>query len=113
MATNIQKDNLVKSQEGKYKSRAPYYNQLNHLNDNIKNMGYDYRGKIYKKTTSPELWGNPLQIPFIGRLEAMMTLVLEHVKAIKKTFSIAHSKDSLNIKRNKYSSISTRRSGNI
>ncbi len=98
MAEDIQKANIIKSQLGRIKTRAPYYDQINHINDNLKNLGYDYRGQLYRKTTSPELWGNPLQIPFIGRLEAMMTTVLEEAKNIKKTFSIAHSKETLNIR---------------
>jgi hypothetical protein len=97
MAENIKKDNEVRSQDFKYKSRAPYYNQIHHINDNFLNLGYDYRGKIYRKNTSTELWGNPLQIPFIGRLEAMITLLLEHAKSIKKTFSIAHDKETIHI----------------
>lgn len=97
MAEEIRIANEVRSQDSQYKSRLPYYNQVKHLNDNYLNLGYDYYGQLYKKTTSPELYGNPLQIPFIGRLEAMMTLVLEHVKYIKKTFSYAHDRDTLKI----------------
>ena len=97
MASNIQIANKVRSQDFKYKSRIPYYNQISHLNDNFQNLGYDYYGKLYRKTTSPELYGNPLQIPFIGRLEAMMTAILENAKSIKKTFSYAHDRDTLKI----------------
>ena len=97
MATNIQKQNAISSNQFLYKSRAPYYDQVNHLNDNFRNLGYNYYGQLYRKTTSQELWGNPLQIPFIGRLEAMMTSVLENVKSIKKTFSYAHHRDTLKI----------------
>lgn len=98
MAENIKISNSVRSKDFRYKSRSPYYSQINHLNDNFKNLGYDYRGKLYRKSTSPELWGNPLQIPFIGRLEALMVLILENVKYIKKTFSIAHEKETLKIR---------------
>ena len=97
MATEIQISNTVNSQDFKYKSRIPYYNQIQHVNDNFLNLGYDYYGKLYRNNTSAELWGNPLQIPFIGRLEAMMTFVLENVKSIKKTFSYAHHRDTLKI----------------
>jgi hypothetical protein len=97
MAEEIRIANEIQSPKFKYKSRLPYYNQVNHLNDNFLNLGYDYYGQLYKKTTSPELWGNPLQVPFIGRLEAMMTLILENVKSVKKTFSYAHDRETLKI----------------
>jgi len=80
-----------------YKVRTPYFYQAKHQNDEFKNLGYDYRGKILRKTTSPELWSNPLQTAMMGQIEAMMTYVLEQVKMIKKWYSIAHDKDSLNI----------------
>lgn len=81
----------------KYTVRSSYYNQAKHMNDFIMNLGYEYRGNLFKNTTSPELWANPLQIPLYGRIEAMITYVLEQVKTIKKTFSIAHDKNTLDI----------------
>ena len=47
--------------------------------------------------TSPELWANPLQAPLFAQIEAMINFILEQVKYIKKTFSIAHDKNTLNI----------------
>ena len=81
-----------------YTIRSSYLSQAKHSNDYFINLGYDYRGNLLKNTTSPELWANPTQIPMYGRLEGMITFVLEQVKIIKKTFSIAHEKDNLNIK---------------
>jgi hypothetical protein len=67
------------------------------LSDQYKNLGYDYRGKILRKMTSPELWANSVQYSFFQRIEAMIDFIIEQVKYIKKTFSIAHDKDSINI----------------
>ncbi|MEK0336760.1 MAG: hypothetical protein QQN41_04915 [Nitrosopumilus sp.] len=80
-----------------FKVRLPYLHQAKHHNDEFKNLGYDYRGKILRKSTSSELWANPLQTAMMGQIEAMMTFVLEQVKMIKKWYSIAHEKDDLNI----------------
>ncbi len=80
-----------------YKVRLPYLFQAKHQNDEFKNLGYDYHGKILKKFTSPEIWANPLQVSLIGQIEAMMTYVLEQAKMIKKWMSIAHDKDTINI----------------
>jgi len=80
-----------------YAVRLPYLYTAKHQNDEFKNLGYDYRGKILRTTTSSELWGNPLQTSMIGQIESMMTYILEQVKMIKKWYSIAHEKDTLNI----------------
>lgn len=97
MATEIQKINAIKSQRFRYAARISYFYQAQHFNDEFKNLGYNYRGKIYKKMTSPELWANPIQTSLFGRLEGMITYLLEQAKSIKKTFSIAHSKNTINI----------------
>jgi len=97
MANTPQKFNAKKSQTNRHLSRVPYYDQAKHYNDDFKNLGYDYTGKLYKKTTSSELWANPLQTSLYGRLEAMMTFVLEQAKSVKKMFSYAHDKDTTNI----------------
>ncbi len=99
MAANNQINNPIPGTpiRNTYKVRLPYLYQAKHNNDEFKNLGYDYRGKILRSSTSSELWGNPLQSPMIGQIESMMTYILEQVKMIKKWFSIAHDKDSLSI----------------
>jgi len=97
MATNIQKKTSVSSQSLLYKVRPDYFDQAKHINDQYKNMGYDYRGKILKKMTSPELWANPVQIPFYAKMENIINFLIEQAKHVKKTFSIAHYKNSNNI----------------
>ncbi len=97
MATNIQKEMSIKTSRFFYKTRPGYFDQAKHMSDSYKNLGYDYRGKIMKKMTSPELWANSMQIPFYGKIESMINFLIEQVKHIKKTFSIAHDKNSLNI----------------
>ena len=97
MATATQKQNAVSSKSQKPKVRTSYLASAKHLSDNYTNLGYDYRGKILSKTTSSELWANPIQKPLFAQIEAMLTFILEQVKYIKKTFSIAHDKESTNI----------------
>ena len=97
MATDVQKQSADSRAKNFYKVRPSYYNQALHLNDSYLNLGYDYRGKILKKMTSPELWANPLQWSFYYRIEEMIVFLIEQVKYIKKTMSIAHSKESINI----------------
>jgi len=97
MATNIQVKNDLRRENFFYKIRPSYYHQARHLSDEYKNLGYDYRGKILRSTTSPVLWSNPIQAPLLYRIEAMINFLIDQVKYIKKTFSIAHERDSINV----------------
>lgn len=80
-----------------HKMRPSYMDQAKHINDYFINLGYDYRGNILKNGTSPELWANPQQTAMYGRLEGMITYMLESAKMIKKWFSIAHDKNTTRI----------------
>ena len=97
MATNIQKKSAIPNKEFLYKVRLGYFDQAKHINDQYKNLGYDYRGKIMKAMTSSELWANSIQIPFYAKMETIINFLIEQVKIIKKTFSIAHNKNSKNL----------------
>ena len=97
MATATQKQNAVSSKSQRSKVRTSYLASAKHLSDNYTNLGYDYRGKILSKTTSSELWANPIQKPLFAQIEAILTFILEQVKYIKKTMSIAHGKEDTNI----------------
>ncbi len=97
MANLREKTDALNVDDFRYKVRPSYLHAAKHINDNYKNLGFNYRGEILKRTTSPELWANPLQVPFYGQLEAMIVFLFEQAKYIKKTFSIAHDKESINI----------------
>lgn len=97
MADLTQKQNAVSSKSQRFRVRTSYLSSAKHFADNFTNLGYDYRGKLLQKSTSPELWANPVQKPLMGQIEAMLNFILEQVKYIKKTFSIAHDKESINI----------------
>ena len=79
------------------KIRPSYLSQAKHLNDNFKNLGYDYYGNLLKNGTSSELWANPQQVSLYGKLEGLITYVLEASKMVKKWFSIAHDKNTTRI----------------
>lgn len=85
------------SRRNLYTSRSSYYYQAKHFNDVFINLGFNYRGKLLSKGTSPELWANSEQIGLINTLESMLNSILEHAKYVKKWFSIAHDKNTTNI----------------
>ena len=61
-------------------------------------MGDNDKGKLYKKTTTAELWANPKQTMMIQKIENLILCLIEYTKSIKKHFSIAHDKNTSNIK---------------
>jgi len=77
--------------------RVPYLYQAKHVNDQFLNLGYDYHGKILRRVTSSELWGNPMQTTMMGQIEVLLTYVIEETKMIKKWFSISIEKNSINL----------------
>ena len=97
MANDPQFSDSLDSRKGYHTRRDPYYSQAKHLSDDYKNLGYDYRGRLLKKSTSPELWSNPIQAPIYARFESMIGFILEQAKYVKKTFSFAHSKEDINL----------------
>jgi len=94
MAAKYEQDVDLQDKRQLHKIRSAYLSEAKHINDNFLNLGYDYYGKILKNGSSPELWANPQQKALYGRLEGMLTYVLESTKMIKKWFSIAHDKDT-------------------
>jgi len=77
--------------------RPAYLFPAKHFNDVYLNLGFNYRGKLLKKGTSPTLYANPLQNIMFVTIESMLNFLIEHTKVIKKWFSIAHDKNTLNI----------------
>jgi len=88
-------DNTLRKKS--YTVRSSYMINAEHCNDKFLNLGYNYRGRILRNGTSPEIWKNPLQIPFYARLESFLVFLIEEVKTIKKTFSIAHNKNDITL----------------
>lgn len=74
-----------------------YREKINHSNDVLSNLGYDYHGHIFEKTLSPEMYANPNQKPTYDIIEKMIEFLIDSVKTIKLQYSIAHSKNSKNI----------------
>ena len=77
-----------------HKIRSSYLSEAKHINDKFINLGYNYFGNILKNGSSPELWSNPQQIGMYGKLEGMLTYILESTKMIKIWFSLAHDKNT-------------------
>jgi hypothetical protein len=80
-----------------YTTRPSYLYQAKHFNDVYLNMGFNYRGQLLPKGISPEMYANQLQVPMYSTIEAMLNFLIEHTKIVKKWYSIAHDKNSMNV----------------
>lgn len=87
----------VSAKRNLYTTRPSYLYPAKHFNDVYLNLGFNYRGQLLKRGTSPELWANQLQVPMYSTIEGMLNFLIEHTKIVKKWYSIAHDKNSMNI----------------
>lgn len=71
--------------------------KAHHFRDNIKGLGFDYHGNVYKKTLSEEILSNERTAKMILKIEEMIDYLIDAVKQIPLQYSIAHDKDSINI----------------
>jgi len=60
-------------------------------------LGFDYRGRLYEKYSSPFLFKIDHVRDFLPFLDKMVTHLIEKTKEIKKTFAYAVPKKSRNI----------------
>lgn len=80
-----------------YKTRPSYLYRITHINDFYLHLGYKYKNNVLKNSTSTALWTNPNQSGMYMQLENMIVFLIDRTKMVKKWFSIAHDKNTLNI----------------
>lgn len=73
--------------------QRPYNYNINHANDNYKNLGYDYREKIFKKSVSRQLFANSESSKLLMEMQKMVYFLIEKVKLLKTRNLIAVDND--------------------
>ena len=76
--------------------KSKYYH-ISHSKDIMNDGKYDYHGKVFKHTLSPEMFSNPTQNLIFDEFEKLINFLIDEVKLIKLHFSIAHSKNDKRI----------------
>lgn len=76
-----------------HKTRPSYFNISNHRLDDIKNTGYDYKGKQFKNSLSKYLYEDPEKEAILEFFENMIYFLTEYVKMIKKSVNYAIDKN--------------------
>lgn len=64
-----------------------FWQSIMHRNDNIKYLGFDYRGQIFKKTLSNILFNDPKRKSILLNIDDIYSYLIDNIKYIKKTFA--------------------------
>lgn len=80
-----------------YSSRksARYYSS--HFEDKYTDLGFDYRGKIFKKTISPVILENKVNKNILSRVELMVVYLIDAVKEIRAFYMPSIDKNDRNV----------------
>lgn len=63
----------------------------------VKNHGFDYEGKIFRRSLSSFLFGDPKRAAIIDQFEKHFFFLVQKVKTIKAFFNYAAKKDGSDI----------------
>lgn len=66
---------------------------LEHRNDDIGHLGYDYRNRILKRSLSGMLFLEQKRKAILENIELTVTYLVEYIKTIKKSFNYVFEKD--------------------
>ncbi len=71
-----------------------FYNTMKTRLNTNKNLGFNYKGKILIRNTSPTLYANPLMRGFAIKLESMLANWFRSVKLLRTMSNPAVEKDT-------------------
>ncbi len=68
-----------------------------HAQDVYTDLGYDYRGNIFKRSASPVLFNNENNSKILGEIDKMIVMLVDTVKQIKLQYMISLNKNDRNV----------------
>lgn len=69
------------------------YDKSNTRKTRIKNTGFDYRGKILRRSLSPYLYGESTRASILDEIDKILTFWVEKVKTVKTFYNYTVPKD--------------------
>lgn len=72
--------------------RLSVFDRIKMRKNDIKHVGFDYRGRILLKTLSGHMFDEVKRRNILAHIEKVLVFLVESVKEIKKTYSWVHSK---------------------
>ncbi len=64
-----------------------FWDKIEHRNDDIKYVGYDFRGNVFKRTLSPLFFGEKNREDMVQQLDGVMSYLIDYIKHIKKAYN--------------------------
>lgn len=77
------------------KTTAKYISE--HAQDAFTDLGYDYRGNIFKRSISPIILNNENNSKMLGEIDKMIVMLVDTVKQIKLQYMISLNKNDRNV----------------
>jgi hypothetical protein len=77
-------------------SKSPWHTAF-HAQDKLKNLGFDYHGKILEKSISKVILSNTKNRAMLNTVDRMLDYLVDAVKQIKLQYLIALNKNDINI----------------
>lgn len=69
------------------------YDLANGRNDNVQNLGFDYKDQILKRTVSPYLFMDPVRSGMLQQFENWLYFLVESVKLLKTYYNFTVTKN--------------------
>ena len=74
-------------------SKESLYDIATTRNEKINNLGFDYKGKILRKTVSPYIFSDPDRAEILDQFESWIYFLVEKVKLVKTYYNFTVKKD--------------------
>lgn len=73
--------------------RISYNEFANHLQDDIKNYGFDYEKSLFEKSISGYILQDPIREQLVARFTILYSFIIDRVKDIKRSQYFAMDKN--------------------
>jgi hypothetical protein len=73
--------------KGSYLTRESYYQYMIHVQDDIKNTGFDWRGQLFDKSISRYILSDTKRSLILGEIQKLLVYTIDKVSMIKKAMN--------------------------
>jgi hypothetical protein len=84
---------MTEIRKGKYLIRESYYQYMIHLQDDLKNTGFDWRNNLMQKSVSQYLLADPKRNEIIGQIQTLLIFLIDKISNIKKAVNYTVDKN--------------------
>ena len=84
---------MAELRDGKYLTRESYYQYMIHIQDDLKNTGYDWRNNLFNRSLSTYLLSDPKRSGIMTQIQKMMVYMIDRVSMIKKAMNYTVDKN--------------------